>query len=65
MAAIQIPLLSRTLSSPHGADRLWGLHNLLSSAYQVLFAQGVKLTSHLLLIPRAIKLVALPYIFVV
>jgi hypothetical protein len=50
---------SRIFSSPRRPGRLWGPHNLLYNGYRGLFpreysGRGVKLTTHLQLVPRSI-----------
>jgi hypothetical protein len=54
---VRVPAGSRIFSSPSRPNRLLGPINLLSSAYCELFVRrqngrGVKLTSHLQLVPR-------------
>jgi hypothetical protein len=57
---VRVPVRSRIFSSPRLPDRLRGQPNLLSNRYLVLFprelsGRGVKLTTHLQLVPRSRK----------
>jgi hypothetical protein len=57
---IQVPVGSRIFFSPRRPDRLWGSPTLLSNGYRLLFLRGqsgwgVKLTTHLQLVPRSRK----------
>jgi hypothetical protein len=57
---VRVPVGSRILSSPLRPNRLWGPPNLLSNGYRRLFprglsGRGVKLTTHLQLVPRSRK----------
>jgi hypothetical protein len=52
------PGSARFLSSPQRPDRFWGSPSLLSNGYRGLFSRGysgrgVKLTTHLHLVPRS------------
>jgi hypothetical protein len=54
---VRVPVGSRIFFSPRRPDRLWGPLSLLSIGYRSLFRQGksgrgVKLTTHLQLVPR-------------
>jgi hypothetical protein len=46
---VQVPVGSRIFSSP---DRLWGQPSLLSNGYRCQSGRGVKLTTHLQIVPR-------------
>jgi hypothetical protein len=57
---LRVPMGSRIFTSPCRSDRLWGLPNHLSNWYCGLFprrwsGRGVKLTTHLQLVPRSRK----------
>jgi hypothetical protein len=57
---IQVPAESRIFSSPRRPDRLWDPPNLLSNGYLQLFprglsGRGVKLITHLQLVPKSRK----------
>jgi hypothetical protein len=57
---VRVPVGPRIFSSPRRLDRLWGLPNLLFNGYRWLFSReqsgrGVKLTTHLQLVPRSRK----------
>jgi hypothetical protein len=57
---ISSPGMIIIFSSPYRPDRLWGPPILLSNGYRVLFpralsGRGVKLTTHLQLVPRSRK----------
>jgi hypothetical protein len=68
---VRVPIGSRIFSSPNSPDRLWGPPNRLSNGYRGLFprgwsGRGVKLTTHLKLVPRSRKcgsIYPLPYAF--
>jgi hypothetical protein len=66
---VQVPVGARIFTSPCSPDRLWGLHHLLSKGYWGIFPQGqrgrgVKLTTHLQLVPRSRKCGAIhTYVF--
>jgi hypothetical protein len=46
---------ARIFTFPCRADRLWGPPNLLYNGYRVESGRGVKLTTHLQLVPRSRK----------
>jgi hypothetical protein len=55
---VRVPVGSRIFSSPRHTERLWGPPNLLFNGYRgffprVLRGRGVKLTTHLQLVPRS------------
>jgi hypothetical protein len=50
---VRAPVGSRIFSSPNRSDRLWGPPNLQSNGYRRLFHRGLKLTTHLQLLPRS------------
>jgi hypothetical protein len=57
---VRVPVGSRILSSPRRPDQLWEPTRLLSNGYWWLFpwgwsGRGVKLTTHLQLVPRSRK----------
>jgi hypothetical protein len=68
---VRVPVGSGIFSSPNRPDRLWGRPNLLSNGYRGLFprglsSRGVKLTTHLQLVPRSRKcgsIHSIPYAF--
>jgi hypothetical protein len=49
---VRVPVGSRIFFSPSHPDRLWGPPNLLSNGYRGQSDRGVKLTTHLHLVPR-------------
>jgi hypothetical protein len=52
---VQVPVGSRIFSSPRLSDRLWDPPNLLFNGYRGKVGRGVKLTTHLQLVPRSRK----------
>jgi hypothetical protein len=52
---VRVPVGSRIFSSPRRPDRLWGPRNLLSNGYRGALSRGVKMTTHLQLVPRPRK----------
>jgi hypothetical protein len=52
---VGVPVGSRIFSSPRRPHRFWGPASLLSNGYRGLFPRGMKLTTHLQLVPRARK----------
>jgi hypothetical protein len=57
---IRVPVGSRIFTFPYRPDRLWGPPSLLSNGYPMDLSQekrgkGVKLTTHLQLVPRSRK----------
>jgi hypothetical protein len=52
---VRVSVGSRTLSSPRRPDRLWGPTSFLYNGYRGLSGQGVKVTTHLQLVPRSRK----------
>jgi hypothetical protein len=61
---VRVPVGSRIFSSPHRPERLCGPPNLLSNGYQGFFplglsARGVKLPTHLQLVPRSSEYISI------
>jgi hypothetical protein len=57
---VRVSVGSRIFSSPCRPDRLWGPPSLLYNGYRRLFLRGVKLTTHLQLVPRSRKCGSIP-----
>jgi hypothetical protein len=52
---VRVPVGSRIFSSPRRTERLLGPPSLLSNGYRGQFPRGVKLSTHLQLVPRSRK----------
>jgi hypothetical protein len=52
---VRVPVGSRIFSSTYFPERAWGLPSLVSNGYREIFLRGVKLTTHLQIVPRSRK----------